>query len=528
MYIRHISRFTPTCTDLFCGFGGWSVSSHGQNIPVQIALNHWDQAIKVHSHNFRETAHYMVDIRNTNPRDYPKTLFFLGSPACDDFTQAKGVRQELEREGQLSFLLENDPKKLERKAAAAQKRATMWDVVNFCDVHHYQAGLVENVVEVNKWGMFPMWLSEMHNLGYETKAVYFNSMFFHELNGVEGPAAPQSRDRFYLAFWKKGLNPPDLEFRPLAPCPKCGDVRSRQIWKKNRSWGKYSFKLGQYYYGCPNCIVKKGRKVIQRPVEPYFYCALNAIDFRIPTMKVSDPNRRNPIADSTKNRIRMGLELWGNHPMMIHNNKAEDGNYKFRSALINPLYTQTRGADYKIALTPQFMIDLQRPGTHALSKVRSLYRESPTLTRSKGMLALASVIELYNNGGARSIDAPLNTQTRVQKSGVMLTTYNNNTVIKSADQPAPALLRTDRLAVQEWDPDNIPDVGDVYYRTIRSKAELQSGWVSETRTIMAFPDSFDIMPTEMAGDKLTEGFGGAITPNVGSWLFKRLLESNKW
>ena len=44
---------------------------------------------------------------------------------------------------------------------------------------------------------------------------------------------PQSRDRVYFVFWKKGNREPDLAFTPRSWCPSCGvDVEGVQTYKK--------------------------------------------------------------------------------------------------------------------------------------------------------------------------------------------------------------------------------------------------------------------------------------------------------
>jgi site-specific DNA-cytosine methylase len=69
-------------------------------------------------------------------------------------------------------------------------------VCDFAEVHRYNAIIVENVVDARDWVMWPAWLHAMELLGYNHKCVYLNSMFAHP--------TPQSRDRMYVVFWRKG------------------------------------------------------------------------------------------------------------------------------------------------------------------------------------------------------------------------------------------------------------------------------------------------------------------------------------
>src|ERR1035437_8372459 len=112
--------------------------------------------------------------------------------------------------------------------------------------------------------MWDAWLHAMHNLGYFHKCVYLNSM--HAL------PTPQSRDRMYVIFWKKGNKTPNLEITPEAHCEHCGkDILAIQSWKDSRKKsGKYK---QQYTYQCPICT---------NEVEPYHYPTFNLIDWSGP------------------------------------------------------------------------------------------------------------------------------------------------------------------------------------------------------------------------------------------------------
>lgn len=111
--------------------------------------------------------------------------------------------------------------------AAERSRATMWDVPRFAEIHNYNLIIVENVVEARQWIMWDAWLHAMHNLGYNHKCVYLNSM--HAL------PTPQSRDRMYVMFWKKGNKAPNLELCPKAYCSCCGkEVEAIQSWKDSK------------------------------------------------------------------------------------------------------------------------------------------------------------------------------------------------------------------------------------------------------------------------------------------------------
>jgi DNA (cytosine-5)-methyltransferase 1 len=109
---------------------------------------------------------------------------------------------------------------------------------------------------------------------------------------------PQSRDRMYVVFWRRGNRAPDLDFRPAAWCAEHGDVAAIQSWKQpTRPWGKYR---AQYVYRCPTCA---GLAL------PYAWPAAAAIDWSLPAPRIGD--RERPLADATLRRIRAGLERYG-------------------------------------------------------------------------------------------------------------------------------------------------------------------------------------------------------------------------
>lgn len=133
-------------------------------------------------------------------------------------------------------------------AAAERSRATMWDVPRFAEHHRYRAVIVENVVDAWHWQPFQAWLQAMDSLGYDHHVVFLNSMHAQSL----GVGAPQSRDRMYVVFWRKGNPRPELErvTAPAAACPTHGAVRARQVFKRadRAPWGRYR---QQYVYTCP-------------------------------------------------------------------------------------------------------------------------------------------------------------------------------------------------------------------------------------------------------------------------------------
>jgi site-specific DNA-cytosine methylase len=298
-YYRDCARrgagVTLTVTDLFCGAGGSSIGAEMAGAELRLGLNHWTRAIETHATNFPNADHECDDIAaltTAQIRRYPDTDILLASPECTNHSLAKGA---LRRKPQRPSLFDDGPAGDEEQD---RSRATMWDVPRFAEQKllkgkPYKAIVVENVVDAFKWGydddggLFQAWLQAMRALGYESEIVYLNSMFC--------PPTPQSRDRMYVVFWRKGQRRPDLRVEPPSWCPACeAIVEGRQAWKKPTSpWGRYG---AQYLYRCPLCI---------GPVFPGVFPAATAIDWAIPAPIIGQ--RAKPLADNTRSRIKRAL-----------------------------------------------------------------------------------------------------------------------------------------------------------------------------------------------------------------------------
>lgn len=428
-WIPSISSSTPDAIDLFCGYGGWSTAAGALGIWVRRALNHWQHAIEVHHANHPLTNHFLGDVRETNPREHPHTAIFMGSPTCTDFSQADPENvKTLANENQLRMfdeegnIIEDYEADYEKLVAQHQGRATMFDVIKFAACHRYHYGVIENVWQVHKWALFDRWQTDLRNLGYELKFLHLNSMFFHSLNGVENmPIIPQSRDRWYCVFWRKGDKAPELDFRPLAPCPNCGDIRAIQVWKNpEKQWGKYGLKHGRYYYGCPICKEKYRGEFRPLPVEPYYYAGISAVDFTVPIRRVDDPDREQPVSPATIERIRRGLEKYGHHPLVLDVQRTQDGHVKTHSALLTPLFTQTKSATQTVAIPPTFITDAAYYGGHIWPGTAPLPAQTSGAD-SQGIAVAPFFVTLGGERETRPITEALNTQTAAgSKNGLVM------------------------------------------------------------------------------------------------------------
>lgn len=374
-----------TVFDAFCGAGGSSTGLVAAGLEVVGAANHWALAIETHNTNHPNTEHFLDDLQQAHPSRFPRTTVAWFSPECTNHSVAKGRKRK--NLGQLDLWGEHgvDP-------AEERSRATMREVVEFAEYHRYQIVIVENVVDIRNWQHYDSWLISMTNLGYDHRILYLNAQFF----GV-----PQSRDRFYAVFWKRGNRAPNLDFRPKANCPNHGLIEAVQVWKKpGYQWGRHGTR-GQYIYRCPQCGAN---------VMPFFRPASEVIDWSIPSQKIGERDR--PLKEKTVQRVPAGLKKFGYWPHLAaldhgqagHNGKVHDPN--------EPLPTQT--TQQTLALVQPFIAS-QHEGRDA---VRPLDRELPCITtmNNEHQLVTPPFIAVMKNSYSpdgsytlppRSLDEPL-------------------------------------------------------------------------------------------------------------------------
>jgi DNA (cytosine-5)-methyltransferase 1 len=313
-----------TISDLFAGGGGTSAGAHKvPNAKVKIAVNHWPLAVDTHNLNFPDTDHDCADLSQVHPRKYPSTDILCASPECTKQTRAQGVKRSARQAFDLFSKNEMD--------AAERSRATMWDVLRFAEVHRYRYIIVENVLDVREWSMWPGWKLSLACINYEFRYVSLNSMFA----GALGDPAAQSRNRGYVIAWRKGERAPDFNawLRPLAECPAHGRVHAIQAFKNGRTYGEYG---PQYVWRCPRVECRNTQ------IHPRVRPAADIIDWSIPTPRIGD--RKKPLVPNTMRRIESAVAAYGR--------AVEDGTH------VEPWITELRGGGSK-----------HRPMSHPLSTV---------------------------------------------------------------------------------------------------------------------------------------------------------------
>lgn len=539
-----------TVTDLFCGAGGSSIGAERMGATLRMAANHWSLAIETHAANFPGADHDCADISQVDPRRYPSTDILLASPECTHHSQArtKKHRDNL-------FNPNGDP-------AAERSRATMWDVPRFAERHRYQLVIVENVVEVTRWEPFDAWLLSMTSLGYEYQLVSLNSMVAHP--------TPQSRDRLYIVFWRKGNRAPDLDIRPPAWCSSCEDVVGAvQTFKRpDRRAGKYR---QQYLYRCPTC---------DEVAHPIAMPAASAIDWSLPCPRIGD--RKRPLAEATMERIRIGLERFFSDPFVMvnrtHNRPRSLGEplapmcTADHQGIVVPTHhgacgprardagepwpTQTGRAEHGLACPPAFFLKnygnadeakyrshpIDHPlgavtgrDSHAIvapfiaelrgggSKVRSVEQPAATVTADGNHHGLVMPPSLYVKGYGtpdkagpmtKPLTIPFGAVTTKDHHGLLglpfTVDYHRNGRAQGLDVPLRTQDTRDRHAIVA----PRPEVEDCGFRMLEPH---------EIQRAMAFPDDYAVAGTNKR-DRVKQ-LGNAVTPPAMSILVERGIAS---
>lgn len=166
--------------DLFAGLGGFTLGAEQAGVRVRWASNHWKLVVDAHERNHPHVAHVCQDLRQADWTTLPRYQVLLASPACQGHSQA------------------SQPK---RRAYHDDMRATAWAVVDCADMTSPRALVVENVLWLRQWRLYPDWCSALRRLGYHLTELELTATDF----GV-----PQLRTRLFIVGMKR---------RPFHFCP---------------------------------------------------------------------------------------------------------------------------------------------------------------------------------------------------------------------------------------------------------------------------------------------------------------------
>lgn len=473
-----------TMTDMFCGAGGSSTGATMlPGITVKTALNHWDKALESHNANHPDTIHVQADIKETDPRYIGNSDILWASPECTNHSVAKGRKRVTNQADLFGDTLPDE--------AADRSRATMWDVPRFAEVHHYRAIITENVVDAAKWVMFDAWLMAMKSLGYEHKIQYLNSM--HAQHG--GLPAPQSRDRMYVLFWKKGNKAPDVEkyFRPKAYCSSCDEVvDAMQVFKKAERWGRYK---AQYAYRCPKA------SCLNQIVEPAWLPASHAIDWSLKGQRIGD--RKKDLSPKTLARIRAGLQKFGAEPVSIDSVR---GSQIISPVNTEPFQTQTTAYTRSLLVPVEGRIGKEAARITDPIRTQTTRNETGILTPPREHM----LMEYYGNGQMHKVSKAIPTITTHDRFA-MITTLRGTNAPKDVSQPLDTFAANGlHHGLAEW---SVPAVEDCEFRMLEPH-EIKAG--------MAFPKEYIMLGNKREQVKMA---GNAVTPPAARDLVACMAET---
>ncbi|PJO24888.1 DNA cytosine methyltransferase [Burkholderia glumae] len=352
--------------DNFAGGGGASTGlERAFGRPVDIAINHDDEALAMHAANHPRTAHYCESVFDVDPiaitDNRPVGLVWL-SPDCKHFSKAKGG-----------------------KPVSKKIRGLAWIALRWAATVKPRVIMLENVEEFVTWGplgadgrpcpkrrgrTFRSFVNALQRQGY--------TVDHRELRACDF-GAPTIRKRFFLVARRDGL--------PIVwPTPTHGDP--------------------------------KGAAVRAGKLAPW-RTAADCIDWTIPCPSIFE--RERPLKDATMRRIARGI-------MKFVVNSADPFIVKFAQnstgqALDEPAHTVMAGAARFGVVVPTVMHithqgdDRTRPAGAPLATIT---------TAKRGEQALVAATLVKHNFGdtpCQAADAPLHTvTTQANRFGVVAAT----------------------------------------------------------------------------------------------------------
>ncbi|NLR94908.1 DNA cytosine methyltransferase [Flammeovirga agarivorans] len=437
--------------DLFCGAGGTSTGAHLAGANVIACVNHDKNAILSHTKNHPGARHFTEDIRDLavsaalgvmakdlRKKDPSALICLWASLECTNFSNAKGGK----------------PKKADSRSLAEH-------MFSYLEEIQPNIFMVENVREFLAWGpldengkplsrfkgrSFLRWSKKVCNLGYRMESRILNSADY---------GAYQSRSRLFIQFVKEGL-PISFPQPTHAKRPNPSDLFEgyKQPWK---------------------------------PVK-------EVLDLDVRGDSIF--NRKKALAESTLNRIYLGLE-------------------KF-----------VAGGD------TTFLTSYYGQGS-----AHSIDSPSGTIT-TKDRYSMIFIDQQFGNGRPKSVDEPCGSLTTIPKYNVVEAQFLLNpqyaskgkslenpcfTLIARMDKAPPYLVSVqegEHLKIDTKDSDNTQKIKRFMQAYGIKDISMRMLNIDELKKIQGFPESYELVGTQTEKKKY---IGNAVEVNMARSLIMAVI-----
>lgn len=208
---EHVSALDDVAVDLFAGGGGFTEAAELADLRVAWAANHCPVAVRWHTANHPSVAHSCQDLQQADFRTIPRHGVLLASPACQGHSQAASAVGVGNRGS---------------TPAHDAARATAWAVLTCAEVHRPDLVIVENVLRLRAWILWPAWCAAWDALGYHRRELVLDAADF---------GTPQNRVRLFVVLSRSSTldslhNVVDRNRTPTLPASSVVDVDGGDGW----------------------------------------------------------------------------------------------------------------------------------------------------------------------------------------------------------------------------------------------------------------------------------------------------------
>ncbi|WP_313083184.1 DNA cytosine methyltransferase [Atlantibacter sp.] len=368
-------RVREIIVDNFAGGGGASTGIElATGRSVDIAINHDENAVAMHTTNHPDTLHYCESVFDVNPMaataGRPVGLAWF-SPDCRHFSKAKGS-----------------------KPVEKEIRGLAWIVIRWALAVRPRVMMLENVEEFKTWG--PLLAAEMRP--DPTRAGETFEAFCGMLScGVPAGHPALAECCEFLGIAADGEQAQQLvaglgyavDYRELRACDFGAPTIRKRFFMVMRCDG-VPVTWPEPTHGDPKTPAVQGGKLAP------WRTAAECIDWSIPTQSIFD--RKKPLAENTLKRIARGIQRFvidSASPFIVKcNHTTTRGKYDcFRGqALSEPLQTITKTHGYAIAVPKVTPFLAGSGGSEYQAKPRPLDKPMHTILKESRACVVAPVI----------------------------------------------------------------------------------------------------------------------------------------